>query len=796
MADPGARIGPYRIISSLGHGGMGEVSLGYDERLERRVALKTIRAEYRMRPSLRARFIREARILSQLDHPHICRVFDYVEGADTDVLVLEFIEGRPLTHAALELSHAGRWRVLEQVASALAAAHAQGIVHRDLKPGNVMVTRAGDARVLDFGLAASARTRPPDEGAASDDDELTARGAEPAADASASNGSDPDSVTSFRPGAFRTAVGTIMGTPAYMSPEQARGERVTTASDLFAFGLMLQELLTDRPAHPPDLSDAQLLTRVAMGQLDPPGRGDRDLTALVRRLLSPAPASRPTAQDALERLVWIREKPARRLRQFAAAAVVTLALLGGAKYIVDLRAARAEAEFRRGQAEDLIGFMLGDLRAKLEPLGRLDVLGDAATKALEYYGSVRPGEQEDAERARRARALLQVGEVRWAQGEAAEAEQAFTAARDLLSPVVARSETAEWRAAYGAAHFWIGYLRFNEGEHDRALEAFQVYRDVATRLVALEPDVPQWTMELAQARNTIGTVLQARGDLDGAAGEFRAAIALKTDLVTREPANATYLRELADSHSWLGDVLRARGDLAGAIAEFRTDVGYRKRAREARPGDRQTEYYVAIGHVKLGGALRAARAQAGALVEFLAAETLLRGLTVHDPTNREWLRELAVAQNNVGRARLEVETPAAALTSLNEAARILAELHASDPGNTDWRLMYAAAQINLARALGAAGSSSDALARAGAAVMLAAPLLAGSSPSRGAVRRGMEAELVRASLLIRLGRRADAAAALARADRVAERGGPAAADAELAALRAEVAAALDPSPAR
>ena len=797
MAEPGVRIGPYRVLGPLGHGGMGEVSLAFDERLQRRVALKMIRGDVRRRHAVRARFIREARILSQLDHPHICRVFDYVEGADADVLVLEFIEGRPLSRAAPDLPFAARWRIAEQVASALAAAHAQGIVHRDLKPQNVMVTPSGDARVLDFGIASSARVRVEDV-----ERELAADSPVSANEADAGEGgqtqgirepgqtdavSDAERDTSLGTIGFRTMAGTVIGTPGYMSPEQARGDRVTTASDLFAFGLMLQELLTSRPPHPRTLSDPEILARMLAGTVDPPGPADADLIALIRRLLSPAPASRPTAQDALERLVWIREKPARRRRRLAVAALLALAVVAGVKYVIDLRAAWSEAEFRRGQAEDLIGFMLGDLRAKLEPLGRLDVLGDAATKSLEYYASVRPGEQADADRVRRARALIQLGEVRFAQGESPEAEQAFVAAKDLLAPIVSGGAIAEWRAPYGTAHFWLGYLRFNEGQHDRALEEFNVYRDTAAALVALEPERPQWTLELAQARNTIGTVLQARGDLAEAGEEFRAAVALKTQLVEREPENATYLRELADSHSWLGDTLRARGDVAGAVAEYRTDVGYRERALRARPGDRQTEYYVAIGQEKLGNALRIAAAHADALVQFHSAERLLRGLVAHDPTNREWQREWALAQVYLGRALIEVEGPRAGLPVLTEAAGRLRDLHAGNRDIADWRSLLAFAQIGLARAFEVSGEPAEALARATEAADLLGPLLARPSPSLAVVRRATEAALIRARALARLGR-AEATDALTEAGRIAKMTAAGDTDPDLVTLRAQIAA--------
>ena len=135
---------------------MGDVYAGIDETLKRRVALKAIRAEHRLSAVSKVRFLREARILSQLDHPNICRVYDFIEDADSDWLVLELIEGKTL-QAALRapIDAASRLRIALQVADVLVATHAAGVVHRDLKPGNIMLTRGDEVKVLDFGLAYS-----------------------------------------------------------------------------------------------------------------------------------------------------------------------------------------------------------------------------------------------------------------------------------------------------------------------------------------------------------------------------------------------------------------------------------------------------------------------------------------------------------------------------------------------------------------------------------------------------------------------------------------------------------------
>src|SRR5215212_8760950 len=164
---------------------------------------------------------------------------------------------------------------------------------------------------------------------------------------------------------------------------------------MFSFGLLLQELFTGRHPYARDLDPHTLIERVRSGSPDPPAGIAADLAALMKRLTAPEPAQRPTAVETAQRLQWFREKPRRRLRAALVAGVLTLAALGTAKYVVDLNrertlafAARDDANRRREQAEGLIGFMLGDLRKKLEPVGRLEILDDVGNRAMEYFAAV------------------------------------------------------------------------------------------------------------------------------------------------------------------------------------------------------------------------------------------------------------------------------------------------------------------------------------------------------------------------------------------------------------------------
>jgi serine/threonine protein kinase/dipeptidyl aminopeptidase/acylaminoacyl peptidase len=228
----GMRLGPYELQTPLGSGGMGEVYQARDSRLNREVALKVLPAHLMVNPDRRRRFVQEAQLASSLQHPNIVTIFDIGSAEGADFLAMELVHGRTLDavipRGGLRASEAVRYSIA--ITDALAAAHAAGIVHRDLKPANLMVTDQGQIKVLDFGLAT-----------------LTERGLTSASDET-------------RPQAdvVETGAGTVLGTVAYMSPEQAEGKTVDARSDLFSFGAILYEMLSGQRAFRADTAAATL----------------------------------------------------------------------------------------------------------------------------------------------------------------------------------------------------------------------------------------------------------------------------------------------------------------------------------------------------------------------------------------------------------------------------------------------------------------------------------------------------------------------------------------------------------
>src|SRR5689334_13771861 len=218
----GAKLGPYEILAPLGAGGMGEVYRARDTRLGRDVAVKVLPQHLSESPEVRARFEREAKTVSSLNHPHICTLHDVGREGETDYLVMELVEGETLAQRIEKgaLSPTETLRLGIQIADALDRAHRAGVVHRDLKPGNVMLTKSG-AKLMDFGLARATGLTGPGAGSGATLAALTR------------------SPTVAAP---LTAERTIVGTFQYMAPEQPEGKEADVRSDLWAVGFGLYEV--------------------------------------------------------------------------------------------------------------------------------------------------------------------------------------------------------------------------------------------------------------------------------------------------------------------------------------------------------------------------------------------------------------------------------------------------------------------------------------------------------------------------------------------------------------------------
>ncbi|MCX6573618.1 MAG: serine/threonine-protein kinase, partial [Candidatus Aminicenantes bacterium] len=275
MHCPLKRLKHYELVSPIGKGGMGEVYLAQDEELERQVAIKFLPEALHQDPKARERFLREAKAAAALDHPFICKVFEAGEFQGRSYIVMEFVEGKSLRDRIAEgpFPPADALRATLEVAEALEVAHAKGIVHRDLKPANLICTPQGHIKVMDFGLAKHVVAEPAEASAVN----LTR---------TMSAGPARESITS---------PGVVLGTIAYMSPEQARGEPVDARTDIFSLGVVLAEMLSGKhPFEKP--TPVETLTSVLRDNPPPvhvkPKVLDPDLARILNRAMAKETSSR------------------------------------------------------------------------------------------------------------------------------------------------------------------------------------------------------------------------------------------------------------------------------------------------------------------------------------------------------------------------------------------------------------------------------------------------------------------------------------------------------------------------
>ena len=681
----GLAVGPYTLLRLLGEGGMGSVWLAQrsDGRYDAQVAIKFLHSGL-LAAGQAERFAQEGAILARLAHPHIARLLDagVTQGERQPYLVLEYVAGETMDRwcDAQGLGVQARVRLMLDVLDAVAHAHNRLILHRDLKPSNILVTAEGRAMLLDFGIAKLL------DGAA-------------------------DAGLTQRAGSAYTL--------HYAAPEQLQGGEVTTATDVYALGVMLYGLLggghptnadTAGPVQrlhnvlqtvPRKLSDAVRAQHAGTEAAGPARRIELarqlgtlrgDLDTIVAQALKKAPEQRYANAAALAEDLrrWLAHQPiiarpdsrlyvaAKFLRrQRAAVALASLTTLLLLLAVAGALSEGREARRQRDQAESLIEFMLGDLRRKLQPVGRLDVLDAVGERVLAHY-AVDGLDKLDADAlGRRARALQLLGELSETRGQLDAAALRIDEAARSTALLLARAPHDGQRLFdHAQSVYWLGYIARRRGQGAQAQQQFDHYVVLAERLVALDAQRRDWQLERAYALYNQGVVrLEAGHARDALAAFQRARPVLEAD-AAQHPASfnelADVLGAMAMAHSALGDNAAARRVLQAKVAALQRHPALASDAPAQRllTGAWRELAMLAInqGPAGLGEASQAlAQAQQGS-----------QRLVALDADNLDWqalsllvrlgLAELAEQRGDADQARLQQAQAQAVLQRLLSAA--------------------------------------------------------------------------------------------------------------------------------
>jgi tetratricopeptide (TPR) repeat protein len=697
----GKYIGRYKLLQKLGEGGCGIVWMAEQaEPVRRRIALKVIKLGMDTKEVI-ARFDAERQALAMMDHPNIAKILDAGSTEEgRPFFVMELVRGVKITDFCdqYSLSTKQRLELFSQICHAVQHAHQKGIIHRDLKPSNILVTLHDGVpvpKVIDFGIAKATEGR------------LTDR-------------------------TLYTAFEQFMGTPAYMSPEQAEmsGIDIDTRSDIYSLGVLLYELLTGRPPFDPKsllragldeirriirevdppkpstnlstLADADRTMVARLRGTDPARlsvliRGDLDWIVMrcleknrTRRYDTPSALAADIARHLHDEPV-VACPPSRAYRfgklvrrnRFAVAAttIVAMALIAGMAISTwqAIRATRAErlasiesgkAANERARAEDLITFMLGDLRKQLERVGRLGVLESVGEKAKAYFASISPGDQDDTTLDRHAKALTQIGEIRIAQARYEDAAAAFVEAYSRAAALAARHpKDGGMLFDRGQSEYWIGFVHWQRGEFPAAKEWLSRYRDTSEALVALDPARPAWQSELAYGEHNLAALSEEKGELATAQAGFSAELITLERIIGSDPNDSDLRIRVADTHSWLGGVAEKQGKFADASGQYEAEARLYEELTQADPGNVGTRSHQAnalLFQVDVDIATGQFNAAERVLMR---AKALLDALVTHDGSNVSW--HLASLSGSLKEAKLDRQRGDA-----DKAGRLLDEIAA------------------------------------------------------------------------------------------------------------------------
>ncbi|HYB32945.1 MAG TPA: protein kinase [Steroidobacteraceae bacterium] len=680
----GRRIGPYRVLRELGRGGMSRVYLAEraDQAFEKQVAIKVLERGLDTE-ELTRRFQSERQILARLDHPNITRILD---GGTTEdglpFLVMDYVEAEPIDQYcdARALDVAARLRLFQGVCAAVHYAHQNLIIHRDIKPGNVLVTRDGVPRLLDFGIA-----------------KLLAPETQPSE-------------------STRTALRRL--TPEYASPEQVRGEALTTASDVYSLGVLLYRLLSGQSPYRARASPANALERAICE--DQP---QRPSAAAVRG--GPAPAGEGTPDRLRRRLA------------------------GDLDNIV-LMALRKEPQRRYASVEQFSQDISRHL-ANLPVIARSDTAGYRATRFILRHrtgvaattailmllvaGVVGTSWQARVARAERARAQQQFNDVRklatsflFEFNSSIQNLPGATPARKLLvqraleylSKLAQQSQgDPGLQRELAEAYLKVGDLQGNPyeanlGDTPGAAESYRKALAISAGLTAADGKDAQAQRYLARSYQALGEVLPLLGKPTEGVVDLRKAAQTFETLVSKTPHDRELRVQLADSYQSLGDLqghsgLQNLGDRAGALDSYRKAIAVFDAMAAETPGDQKARGGAAVMRIRIGDMQQAGGDLDAALENYRGALQRAQSLAAEDSKNDRFRRILALSYRKLAELESRRGEFAPALQNARSAAEINRVLAAADPENAQASANLALSLTTMADLLNRTGSRGAAL---------------------------------------------------------------------------------------
>jgi eukaryotic-like serine/threonine-protein kinase len=694
----GRRLGNYQIIREIGHGGMGAVYLAVraDDQYKKQVAIKVIRAGSENQ-SIRRRFLSERQILASLDHPNIARLLD---GGATDegapYLVMDYIEGLAIDDYSdrNKLSTEERLKLFQAVCSAVHYAHQNLVIHRDLKPSNILVSADGTPHLLDFGIAKI--LNPALSGLTMD---LTAGPMGPM-------------------------------TPEYASPEQVRGDTLTTASDIYSLGVVLYELLTghrpyqfqsrvphviaqviceQEPEKPSTVINRQqtnpygisteimlspeIVSRTREGQPEKLRRklqGDLDniiLMAMRKESLRRYASVEQFSDDIrrhLDGLPVIARQPtytyrtAKFIRRnkvaVAAAALILLAVVVGIvgtlwqARIAHLQKAKAEQRFN--DVRQLANSFMFEIHDQIQNLpGSTPARKLLVSKALNYLDSLAKESRDDTALQRElATAYHKIGDI---QG----------------NPFVA-----------------------NLGDSEGALASYQKALTIREPLFAQANNNVELGIELATIYHRVGDMLLMNHDLNGARENFQKALVLSETLDQRQPDKFEVRELVSSSYEQIGQCIAQSGDLNEGLANLRKALAINQSLLDKDPGNWMARRRVAITHRLMTTWLFDSGDKTGALQSSMKGVELLEEIARGEPTNARAKRELGVAYNGMADMYWYTDDLPQALAYYQKASKLREELAAADPLNVQFQRDLATTYGSLGYTLAQTGKGDEGLA--------------------------------------------------------------------------------------